>query len=99
MRYGGMRISDALTLTTDRIDGKRLFLHTLKTGVPLYTVLRDAEDARRPLHGPCTRFTFGAGSLGLKVLPDCGRSAPRNFRSGRNHKGSGQCSFPSPPRY
>jgi len=78
MRYSGMRISDAVTLTTDRIDGKRLFLHTLKTGVPVYTVLRNAEDARRPLHGPCTRFTFGAGSLGLKVLPDCGRSAPRN---------------------
>ena len=27
MRYSGMRIFDAVTLTTDRIDGKRLFLY------------------------------------------------------------------------
>src|SRR5215469_1953732 len=58
---------------------KEAFLYTRKTGVPVYTVLPDAEDARRPLHGPRTRFTLGAGSLGLKVLPDCGRSASRNF--------------------
>lgn len=28
MRYTGMRVSDAVTLTTDRLDGKRLFLYT-----------------------------------------------------------------------
>jgi len=39
MRYSGMRISDAVTLTTDRLDGKKLFLYTQKTGVPVYTVL------------------------------------------------------------
>jgi site-specific recombinase XerD len=42
MRYSGMRISDAVTLTTDRLDGKRLFLYTQKTGVPVYTVLPDS---------------------------------------------------------
>jgi integrase len=42
MRYSGMRISDAVTMTTDRLDGKRLFLYTQKTGVPVYTVLPDA---------------------------------------------------------
>jgi site-specific recombinase XerD len=42
MRYSGMRVSDAVTLTTDRIDGKRLFLYTQKTGVPVYTVLPDS---------------------------------------------------------
>jgi integrase len=42
MRYSGMRISDAVTLTTDRIDGKRLFLYTQRTGVPVYTVLPDS---------------------------------------------------------
>src|SRR5580700_3512899 len=42
MRYSGMRVSDAVTLTTDRLDGKRLFLYTQTTGVPVYTVLPDS---------------------------------------------------------
>jgi integrase len=42
MRYSGMRISDAVTMTTDRLDGKKLFLYTQKTGVPVYTVLPDS---------------------------------------------------------
>lgn len=42
MRYSGMRVSDAVTLTTDRLDGKKLFLYTQKTGVPVYTVLPDS---------------------------------------------------------
>ncbi|MGH9740576.1 MAG: tyrosine-type recombinase/integrase [Candidatus Acidiferrales bacterium] len=42
LRYSGMRISDAVTMTTDRLDGKRLFLYTQKTGVPVYTVLPDS---------------------------------------------------------
>lgn len=42
MRYTGMRVSDAVTLTIDRLDGNRLFLYTQKTGVPVYTVLPDS---------------------------------------------------------
>jgi len=42
IRYTGMRVSDAVTLTTDRLDGNRLFLYTQKTGVPVYTVLPDS---------------------------------------------------------
>ncbi len=42
MRYSGMRVSDAVTLTTDRLDGKKLFLYTQKTGVPVYTILPDS---------------------------------------------------------
>jgi site-specific recombinase XerD len=41
MRYSGMRIGDAVSLSSDRIEGKRLFLYTQKTGVPVYTVLPD----------------------------------------------------------
>jgi integrase/recombinase XerD len=41
LRYSGMRIGDAVSLTTDRIDGNRLFLYTQKTGVPVNTVLPD----------------------------------------------------------
>ena len=42
MRYAGVRVSDAVTLTTDRLDGNRLFLYTQKTGVPVYTVLPES---------------------------------------------------------
>jgi integrase/recombinase XerD len=42
MRYSGMRVSDAVTLTTERLDGKKLFLYTQKTGTPVYTVLPDS---------------------------------------------------------
>ena len=39
MRYTGLRISDAVALTTDRLDGNKLFLSMQKTGEPLYSVL------------------------------------------------------------
>jgi integrase len=42
MRYSGMRVSDAVTMTTDRLDGKRLFLYTQKTGVAVHTILPDS---------------------------------------------------------
>jgi integrase/recombinase XerD len=42
MRYSGMRVSDAVTMSTDRLDGKKLFLYTQKTGTPVYTVLPDS---------------------------------------------------------
>ena len=41
LRYSGMRIGDAVSLTVDRIAGNRLFLYTAKTGTPVYTVLPD----------------------------------------------------------
>jgi integrase/recombinase XerD len=41
LRYTGMRISDAVGLSTDRIEGNRLFLYTQKTSVPVHTVLPD----------------------------------------------------------
>jgi len=41
LRYSGMRIGDAVKLTTDKLTGSKLFLYTQKTGVPVYTVLPD----------------------------------------------------------
>lgn len=41
LRYSGMRIGDAVSLTPDRILGKRLFLYTQKTGAPVHCVLPD----------------------------------------------------------
>ena len=39
MRYAGLRISDAVNLSTDRISDDKLFLYTQKTGTAVYTVL------------------------------------------------------------
>ena len=39
LRYTGMRISDAVGLSCDRIEANRLFLYTQKTGVPVNTIL------------------------------------------------------------
>jgi site-specific recombinase XerD len=41
LRYSGVRISDAVNLSSDRIVGNRLFLYTQKTEVPVNTVLPD----------------------------------------------------------
>ena len=41
LRYTGMRVGDTVSLTTDKINGNKLFLRTEKTGVPVYTVLPD----------------------------------------------------------
>jgi integrase/recombinase XerD len=39
LRYSGMRIGDAVQLTTDQINGNKLMLYTQKTNVPVNTVL------------------------------------------------------------
>lgn len=41
LRYSGMRIGDAVSLSSDRINLHRLFLYTAKTGTPVNTVLPD----------------------------------------------------------
>jgi integrase/recombinase XerD len=39
LRYSGMRISDVVNLSAERFVGKRLFLYTQKTGVPVHIVV------------------------------------------------------------
>jgi integrase/recombinase XerD len=41
IRYTGMRIGDAVGLSSDRIKLNRLFLYTAKTGTPVNTILPD----------------------------------------------------------
>ena len=41
LRYSGVRIGDAISLTSDRVKKNRLFLYTAKTGTPVNTVLPD----------------------------------------------------------
>jgi integrase/recombinase XerD len=39
LRYSGVRIGDAISLTSDRVNKNRLFLYTAKTGTPVNAVL------------------------------------------------------------
>jgi site-specific recombinase XerD len=41
LRYSGMRIGDAVSLSTDRLKRDRLFLYTAKSGTPVSAVLPD----------------------------------------------------------
>lgn len=70
LRYSGMRISDAVALTVDRLKGNKLFLYTAKTGTPVYTVLPDsvvnALEAT-PRMTPKLYFWTGQGKLDTAV--------------------------------
>jgi site-specific recombinase XerD len=39
LRFSGVRIGDAVSLRTDKLDGQKLFRYTQKTGCPVYCVL------------------------------------------------------------
>jgi site-specific recombinase XerD len=41
LRYSGMRIGDAVSCSTERLNGNKLLLYTQKTGVPVYCPLPD----------------------------------------------------------
>jgi integrase len=41
LRYSGLRIGDAVSLSQDRIVGNKLFLYTAKTGTPVFCPLPD----------------------------------------------------------
>lgn len=66
LRFSGLRISDAVSLSTAQIAGSRLFLYTQKTGVPVHLVLPDVvlnALGRTPM-ASCQRwFWSGAGEL------------------------------------
>jgi integrase/recombinase XerD len=70
LRYSGMRIGDAISMTPERIKGNRLFLHNAKTGTPVFTVLPEfmirALEATPRVTG---RYYFwtGAGKLSTAV--------------------------------
>ncbi|MBS1825402.1 MAG: site-specific integrase [Acidobacteria bacterium] len=50
LRYTALRISDVTNLQRHHLDGDRLFLHTLKTGQPVYTVVPSVvSDALREI--------------------------------------------------
>ena len=71
MRYAGLRISDAVNLSTARITDDKLFLYTQKTGTAVYTVLPPfvvEELAGTPQVTDKLYFWSGNGELETAVL-------------------------------
>ncbi len=64
MRYSGVRISDAVALTEDRIKAGRLFLYQAKTGVPVHIPLpAEVLNALSDCEEPSARYFWPGGSL------------------------------------
>ena len=64
MRYSGIRISDAVTLTSDRIKDGRLFLYQAKTEVPVYVPLpKEVIEALSACEEPSGRYFWPGGTL------------------------------------
>lgn len=74
MRHTGLRISDAVFLTSDRIEGDQLNLHAQKTGsyvsIPLPVFLLDRLRAIEPKSGG---YLFVSGSTRLETATDLWR--------------------------
>jgi integrase len=101
LRYTGMRASDAVTLTTDRLDGKRLFLYTQKTGVPVYTILPDSVLRALETTPRVTDTHYFWSGQGKRESVVCHWQMRLNvrIRSGQDIKGPRQRRFAPLPRY
>ncbi len=70
MRHSGLRIGDTIALKRERVKGNKLFLHTQKTGTPVYVPLPPAAvDALGKLNGDSEHF-FTSG----KAKPQTARA-------------------------
>jgi site-specific recombinase XerD len=62
LRYSGLRIGDAVTLSRDRISGDKLFLYTAKAGTPVYLPLAPLVlDALEAAANPTGSYYFWTG--------------------------------------
>ena len=82
MRYSGMRIGDTATCARDQINGRKLFLYSQKTNVPVYVVLPepviDAVTTMQPVNDKYFFWT-GEGSTET-VAGNWRRSLRKIFR-------------------
>jgi integrase/recombinase XerD len=66
LRFSGMRIGDAVSLRTERLDGSKLFLYTQKTGCPVHCILPDfVAAALRALRSSSENYFFWTGNSTL----------------------------------
>ena len=81
LRYGGLRIQDAVTLPRDRIVDGKLFLYTAKTGTPVYCPLPDSvANALEALPAKNQYYFWSGGSTPKSATSSCQRSLQKLFR-------------------
>ena len=69
LRHSGLRIGDAVTLSSERIDGDKLFLFTSKAGTPVYCPLPSfVVTALAAAIEPNARFYFWTGNGKTKTV-------------------------------
>src|SRR5579859_2246579 len=79
LRYGGLRIRDAVTLPRNRVRGDKLFLFTAKTGTPVYCPLPPVV-MNAPNAIPDSTYYFWTGASKPKsAVGDWQRSLKRLF--------------------
>jgi integrase/recombinase XerD len=68
MRYSGLRIGDAVSLSLDRLNGATLFLYTAKTGTPVRVKIPEfVADALRATPSIDSRYWFRTGESKLRT--------------------------------
>jgi integrase/recombinase XerD len=69
LRYSGLRLGDAVKLTTDQISGNKLMLYAQKTGVPVNSVLPEfVLNGLVAMPKTTGKHFFWAGSGNLEVI-------------------------------
>jgi integrase/recombinase XerD len=71
LRYSGLRISDAVSLSLDRLSGNTLFLYTAKTRTPVRVTLPDfVAEALRATPPVSDRYWFWTGESKLRTAAE-----------------------------
>jgi integrase/recombinase XerD len=91
LRYSGLRIRDAVTLSKEKIEDGKLLLYTQKTGTPVFIPLPDSVLQELEKVNPSGRFFFWSGVGNPKsAVADWQRSLAKLFAlaaiSGHAHR-------------
>ena len=62
LRFSGLRIQDAVTLSRDRLTGNKLLMYTQKTGTPVYLPLPESVLKEMNEVSPVGRYFFWSGN-------------------------------------
>ena len=80
LRYSGLRIQDAVTLSRDRVVNGKLLLYTAKTGTPVYCPLPDCVvNALEALPAKNRYFFWSGASTKKSATSSCQRSLQKLF--------------------
>jgi integrase/recombinase XerD len=81
LRYAGLRIRDCVCLKTDDVKDGKIFIHTQKTGTPVWVpVPKFVEDALQGIKGFGTYFFWSGNGLPKSAVADWQRTLARVFK-------------------